>query len=123
MLDEAPADAEAALRAELGKAAERIAHLERAVESHGIIGQAVGILMCRYGIRAEAAFAALTRVSQHHNLKLRCLADATIDTTSGQASPLPREVTEALEELLRAGETPEAGASRDDVSRPLDWSP
>jgi hypothetical protein len=107
MLNDARVEPDTAHCADLHKALERIAQLERAVESHGLIGQAMGILMCRYSITSEAAFAALTRASQHHNLKLRCLAEATIDTIAGRGVALPREVEEALEEILRAGETPD----------------
>jgi AmiR/NasT family two-component response regulator len=57
------------------RAQDRIEHLKRAVDSHGLIGQAMGILMCRYGITADTAFATLGRVSQAHNLKLRALSD------------------------------------------------
>jgi hypothetical protein len=100
------ADTLADLQRDLALAKARVTHLEAAVESHGRIGQAMGILMARYGIGADAAFAALARVSQRHNLKLRPLADAVITTTTGSDRSLPRELTEALEELLRAGEKP-----------------
>ena len=109
MLEEQQQPTDATL-AELQRALElaraRVAHLEAAVEAHGRIGQAMGILMARYGIGADAAFAALARVSQHHNLKLRRLADAVITTTTGGDTSLPRELTGALEELLRSGEDP-----------------
>lgn len=39
-----------------------------------LIGQAKGILMERYGLNAQQAFALLVRASQHRNLKLRDLA-------------------------------------------------
>lgn len=49
-------------------------NLIRAVESRTIIGQAQGILMERYRITAADSFAALTRYSQRHNVKLAVLA-------------------------------------------------
>jgi hypothetical protein len=99
-------DALAHLHRELDLARAKVAQLEAALESHGRIGQAMGILMARYGIDADPAFASLARVSQRHNLKLRILADAVIKTTTGGHTALPRELTEALEELLLAGEEP-----------------
>jgi hypothetical protein len=104
MLKNSPAPTATAPRTDLDVARARIVQLERAVESHGVIGQAMGILMCRYSINADAAFAALIRASQGHNLKLRCLADAVIDTTTGRDVAIPRELTKALEEILRTGE-------------------
>jgi hypothetical protein len=94
------------LQRELELARTRVARLEVAVEAHGRIGQAMGIVMARYGIGEDAAFAILARVSQRHNLKLRRLADAVIKTTTDGDPSLPRELNEALEELLRTGETP-----------------
>lgn len=107
MLEESqqPTDASLAeLQRELELARGKVAQLEAAVEAHGRIGQAMGILMARYSIGADAAFAALARVSQRHNLKLRRLADAVINTTTGTDRTLPRELTDALEELLRSSE-------------------
>lgn len=95
-----------ALQDELEKARLRVQQLEHAVETHGRIGQAMGILMARYGIGNEAAFAALARVSQNHNLKLRRLADAVIATIGPSKPSLPRELTDALEDILRTGENP-----------------
>ena len=42
--------------------------------------QANGILMERYKIRAEQAFNAMARVSNHSNTKLRDLAQRVVDT-------------------------------------------
>jgi hypothetical protein len=51
-----------------------IDQLREALDSRGIIGQAMGILMERYGIDADRAFAVLKRYSQHRNRKLRDVA-------------------------------------------------
>ena len=59
----------AAQRADDGKA-----DLQRAVESHERIGQAVGILVERYRISPAAAFDRLREASQNRNLKLREIA-------------------------------------------------
>jgi hypothetical protein len=99
-------DTLARLHHELELARAKVAQLEAALESHGRIGQAMGILMARYGIDAEHAFGSLAHVSQRHNLKLRILADAVIQTITGEHTALPRELTEALEELLPTWEEP-----------------
>lgn len=54
--------------------------LWQAIESRHVIGQAQGILMERYGIDADAAFAVLRRCSQDRNVKLRILAEQLIET-------------------------------------------
>jgi hypothetical protein len=51
------------------------AHLREALSTRDVIGQAKGILMERHGYDADKAFHALSRASQHLNLKLRDVAD------------------------------------------------
>lgn len=96
---------------ELALANERIDLLERAVQSHGKVGQALGILMARYSIGEDPAFAAVLRVSQEHKIKLGALSEAVVKSVTSPGTPLPRELTSALEELLRAGEAPRTGTS------------
>lgn len=55
-------------------------NLIRAVESRTVIGQAQGILMERYRITAADAFTALTRYSQHHNVKVAAVAAQLAET-------------------------------------------
>jgi ANTAR domain/GAF domain len=57
----------------LGYALE-IGNLTRALETRSTIGQAVGIVMERYQLDERSAFAFLTRLSQHGNVKLREVA-------------------------------------------------
>jgi len=56
------------------------ANLERAVESHRLVGQAMGILIERHRITSEEAFEVLRRASQDHNVKLREVARRVIET-------------------------------------------
>ncbi|NMO94090.1 GAF and ANTAR domain-containing protein [Actinomycetospora sp. TBRC 11914] len=51
-------------------AAEHAAHLERALASRDLIGRAKGVLMERFGLDDDAAFARLVDASQRANLKL-----------------------------------------------------
>lgn len=65
-------------------ASQHAEHLEMAISSRTVIGRAEGILMERFGIPPDQAFAVLRRVSQRRNVKLNRVA----------------------EELVRTGETP-----------------
>jgi GAF domain-containing protein len=59
--------------------AREIADLNDAIRTRTIIGQAVGIIMERYELNDERAFAFLTRLSQHRNVKLRLVAAEIVD--------------------------------------------
>jgi GAF domain-containing protein len=72
--------------------------LWRAIDARKLIGQAQGILMERYDLDADRAFAVLVRYSQHHNVKLREVAQRLVDTRR-----LPTST----------GEAPEPGAAGD----------
>lgn len=54
--------------------------LHQAVDARGLIGQAQGILMERFTLDADRAFAILRRYSQDHNTKLSLVAQQLIDT-------------------------------------------
>ena len=60
--------------------AQNAEHLERAVTSRTVIGQAEGILMERFNISGEQAFAVLRRVSSHSNVKLNVVAQQLVDS-------------------------------------------
>lgn len=64
----------------LGRSRRNEANLERALDSHRLIGQAMGILIERHRIVAEEAFDLLRRASQDHNVKLREVAERVIET-------------------------------------------
>jgi AmiR/NasT family two-component response regulator len=53
----------------------QVHHLERALVSRDVIGQAKGILMERYRIAADEAFEKLRLASQHTNRKVYSLAE------------------------------------------------
>lgn len=55
-------------------------HLWQAVDARKIIGQAQGILMERFDLDADQAFAVLIRYSQNTNTKLRDIAQQLITT-------------------------------------------
>jgi GAF domain-containing protein len=68
-------NAEAAARA-----TSDVTNMRRAMLSRSVIEQAKGILMERYKITAEQAFTLLTHASQHHNVKLRDVAEELATT-------------------------------------------
>ncbi len=68
-------------------AAEREEHLETALRSRDLIGQAKGILMERYKITPDQAFALLVRTSTLTNRKLRDIADELATTGALPADP------------------------------------
>jgi len=61
--------------------AREIHNLREAIRTRGTIGTAVGIVMERYHLRDDRAFAFLTRLSQDGNVKLREVAERLIATT------------------------------------------
>jgi AmiR/NasT family two-component response regulator len=61
-------------------AARRADQLKVAVDSRAVIGQASGILMERFDIDADRAFAALARISSYSNRKLRDIAAELVAT-------------------------------------------
>jgi hypothetical protein len=61
----------------------QIGNLGEAVRSRTVIGQAVGIVMERYRLNDERAFAFLQRLSSQRNVKVRLVAQEIIDA-SGQ---------------------------------------
>lgn len=68
---------------------QQIADMARAVEARHVIGQAQGLLMERFGIDADQAFAVLRRYSQDGNVKLRVVAArlvATRELSDGSAA-------------------------------------
>ncbi|HEX2072528.1 MAG TPA: GAF and ANTAR domain-containing protein [Geodermatophilus sp.] len=90
------ADSEAVARIFAGHAAlalaaaERAENLETALHSRDLIGQAKGILMERYKITPEHAFALLVRTSTLTNRKLRDIADELATTGALPADPRER---------------------------------
>jgi ANTAR domain len=63
-----------AVSAAIAEAAAQIRQLHTALDSRDVIGQAKGILMERYRLTPDGAFALLARASQNTNVKLREVA-------------------------------------------------
>jgi GAF domain-containing protein len=63
----------------LAKAQERTARLQRALNSRGVIDQAIGIIRSRSGVGTEVAFDRLVRMSQTENIKLHVVAERMVE--------------------------------------------
>lgn len=59
--------------------AETVEGLTKALDTRTVIGQAQGVLMERYGLDADRAFAVLRRHSQNENIRLVDLARSLVD--------------------------------------------
>lgn len=57
---------------------QRVADLEKAVQSNRRIGMAMGILMAHRGLDEASAFHCLVQASQHQNRKLAAIAEDVI---------------------------------------------
>ena len=63
--------------------------LQHALVTRQMIGQAVGVLMERYGMGSDAAFNFLRRNSQNANIKLRDVAATFLETGELPQPPKP----------------------------------
>jgi len=67
--------------------AQEVEDLRKALETRRTIGQAIGIIMERYELTDERAFAFLTRLSSHRNVKLRQVALEVVEETQARGLP------------------------------------
>jgi GAF domain-containing protein len=65
----------------LGKA-RHVDHLNTALQTRKVIGQAIGIVMERYQLDEHRAFQFMVRVSSHSNVKLRDIAQELVDQSN-----------------------------------------
>jgi GAF domain-containing protein len=70
--------------------AQEIHNLQEAMRTRGTIGQAVGILMERYKLTDQRAFAFLTRLSQDTNTRLRLIAQKIVSDLQQQSDEAGR---------------------------------
>jgi hypothetical protein len=89
--------------------------LTTALRTRKIIGQAIGILMERHAVDEDGAFAYLTRVSSHSNVKLRTVAQEIVDLANGTSNDAVNPTSTAFLGTLAAEKT--LSARRPDVAR------
>ncbi|QIJ60817.1 ANTAR domain-containing protein [Streptomyces sp. JB150] len=89
---------------------EEVEQLRRAVVSHAVIDQAIGVVIALGGLSSDTAWNVLKEVSQHTNIKLREVADHIVQWP--RCEWLPPEIRQALNAALdRARHVP--GSARD----------
>jgi len=76
-----------------------IENLTLALESRGVVGQAVGVLVATHRMTPEAAWQALRRTSQETNVKVARLAPVLVEMAAG-ATPADEEAARAAARLL-----------------------
>lgn len=64
---------------ELTRLRAEVSGLRRAMQTQAVIEQAKGMLMMRFGLTADAAFALLVRLSQDNNRKVSAICTAVTD--------------------------------------------
>lgn len=89
-----PSQVPAAVTA-LEDAKAEIEQLTAALESRTTIGYAVGIVMVRDSLTAEAAFSQLVEMSSHTNVKLREIAAHIVSEADRRGRQLPQVVATA----------------------------
>ncbi|MFI9808465.1 ANTAR domain-containing protein [Streptomyces sp. NPDC052301] len=75
---------------------EEVAQLRRALTSHALVDQAIGVLITVGGLRPEQGWDVLKHVSQHTNTKLREVARCLVQW------PASRQLPEVIREALPA---------------------
>lgn len=95
-------DAVAALSAEVAALQLHQDNLQRAMATRAVIEQAKGVLMQRYGVTADTAFAILVRWSRTANVKLHTVAEVLLAVaaeaeTQTEKCQLARWLTEQLQ--------------------------
>jgi len=89
--------------AELYEGAHTLAgHLQRALESRGVIEQAKGVLIARQGCTDEQAFDILRRASQRLNRKLRDVAADLVAHVQAPKGPEPVDPFDSSASIARA---------------------
>jgi ANTAR domain len=73
--------AEGTAAAATAKVVRDLGTLRGAIETRTLIGQATGVLMERYGLTPDRAFAMLARLSQEMNVKAHVVAQQVVSTT------------------------------------------
>ncbi|WP_051854494.1 ANTAR domain-containing protein [Streptomyces sp. NRRL B-1347] len=81
---------------------EEIAQLQRAVVSHAVVDQAIGVVVACSGVRPETAWELLREVSQNTNTKLREIAEHVVRWP--RCGGLPEDVGRAMAAAVRRRE-------------------
>jgi GAF domain-containing protein len=91
--------------------ARREEQLSTALATRKVIGQAIGILMERHAFDEDAAFAYLTRVSSHTNVKLRKIAAEIVAQRNEQSRGMGTQYLASLTTRQKSGAAAPAATS------------
>ncbi|GAA3290606.1 ANTAR domain-containing protein [Streptomyces cinereospinus] len=82
---------------------QEVEQLRRAVHSHALIDQAIGVVMTVGGLRPEQGWEVLRHISQHTNVKLREVARCLVRWPSTRQLPevVRRALPRAVEHVRR----------------------
>lgn len=72
--------------------------MQVAIDVRKLIGQAQGILMERFDVDADSAFAVLRRYSQHHNMKIQDVAGWVVENRRAPIADLGRVADAVLQD-------------------------
>jgi anti-anti-sigma regulatory factor len=88
---------------------DELAQLQRAVSSHAVVDQAIGIVVALAGLRTEDAWHVVREISQHTNIKMRHVAELIVEWahTGHLASDIRHQLQKSL--TNRRPVLPEAG--------------
>ena len=93
-------------------ASQNAANLQTAISTRTLIGRAEGILMERFGMRPDQAFAVLRRVSQRRNVRLNRVAEELVRTRGDATLVMQgRDRVSRAPALPRVRAQPERGVS------------
>ncbi|MGW3209821.1 ANTAR domain-containing protein [Streptomyces sp. NPDC001135] len=88
---------------------EEVAQLRRAVASHALVDQAIGVVIVVGGLRPEQGWEVLRQVSQHTNVKLREVARCVVQWPS--SGRLPDGIRRVLSEAVARARDAEHGTA------------
>ncbi|WP_435221880.1 ANTAR domain-containing protein [Streptomyces sp. Tue6028] len=85
---------------------QEVEQLRRAMDSHALIDQAIGVVITVGGLRREQGWDVLKHISQHTNVKLREVAGCLVHWPAGEHLPelFRRALPRALDHVRRMGD-------------------
>ncbi|MGW4565505.1 ANTAR domain-containing protein [Streptomyces sp. NPDC004561] len=97
---------------------DEVTHLRRAVVSHALVDQAIGVVITIGGLRPEQGWEVLKHVSQHTNVKLRDVAHCLVRWPAcGRLPEVIRRALPAAMEHARGTHTDTGGQKAEPTER------
>lgn len=77
---------------------QEVRQLRRAMDSHALVDQAIGVVITVAGLRPDQGWEVLKHISQHTNVKLREVARCFVQWPAG--GPLPQLIRNGLHQAV-----------------------